>query len=178
VNDPLVVAQRLPSLAVRAMRAAIVRASGRGWLTPRALIDDALMRFEASAARAFGGSVRPALLFAQRDRIVRELRGFVDGRLAARLCALRRNQLVATGASAAPFDLIVRNRRGRSYGILFREVPADGRRLEMLRRIHAAWKTARTPVDGVLVYDFAGARARLVLDETGAQRMHGYLRAS
>ncbi len=176
--DPLLVAGRLPRLADRAMRSAIVRAVSRGRMTPRALIDDALVRFESAAARKCGSGVRPALLFAERDRIVRELRGFVDGKLAVRLGALRRDQLVAAAAAAAPFDLIVRNRHGRTYGVLFRRLPTDGRRLEVLQRVHAALKTARTPVDGVLLYDFVRSRARLVLDESGAERVHRYLRAS
>ncbi|MGA8839267.1 MAG: hypothetical protein WB491_02125, partial [Candidatus Aquilonibacter sp.] len=74
--------------------------------------------------------------------------------------------------------LVVRNRRGRLYGVVFRRLPRDGRRLSVLQRIRAAVQTAaRTPVDGVLVYDFSRGTA-LRLDQAGTQRMNRYLRAS
>jgi hypothetical protein len=177
--DPLLAADRLPRLAERAMRAAIVSALARGRMTPRALIDAALVGFEAAVMRHIGEGIRPALLFGERDRIVRELRGFIDGRLAARLGALHRRDLLALGRDAAPFDAIVRNRQGRSYAVVFRRLPRDGRRLELLRRIHvAAQMRTRTPVDGVLVYDFSAAAARLLLGQAGAEGVYRHLRAS
>lgn len=173
--DPLLAAKRLPRLAERAMRAAICTACTQVHMTPRSLVDGALVRFEAAARRA--GGVRPALLFAERDRIVRELRAFIDGRLAARLRALRRGDMLAIGRRAAPFDMLVRNRRGRVYALLFRRLPRDGRRLELFAKIRTAAKAARTPVDGVLLYDFSrGVVVRL--HQTGPQSVDRYLRAS
>lgn len=177
VMDPILAAGRLPRLAELAMRDAIVQALARGRLTPRALVDEALVRFEGAAARRIGSGIRPALLFAERDRIVRELRSFFDGRLSARLCALERRAFVALGAPAAPFDAIVKSRRG-SYGVVFRRLPADGRRLEVLRRARAALQKTRTPVDGVLLYDFVRSSAKLVLDQPGSDRVYRHLRAS
>jgi hypothetical protein len=174
--DALLAAERLPRLAERAMRAAIATCLAQQRMTPRALIDRALVVFESATSRL--GDVRPALLFSERDRIVSELRSFVEGRLAARLRALRRVDLVAAGSRAAPFDLVVRNRHGYLYGVVFRRLPRDGRRLTVLQRIRAAVQTAaRTPVDGVLVYDFSRGTA-LRLDQAGTQRMNRYLRAS
>jgi hypothetical protein len=174
--DPLLAAQRLPRLAERAMREAIAGALIDRRMTPRAIVDRALVTFEAAVARL--GAVRPALLFAERDRIARELRAFVDGRLAARLRALRREAIVATGAAAFPFDVVVRNRRGRAYAVVLRRLPRDGRRLALLQRIRASVETkTRIPVDGILVYDFSRGTA-VLLDQTGAQRVHRYLRAS
>lgn len=158
------------------MRAAIADALTNGQFTPRGVIDRALVSFEAAVARR--GSVRPALLFGERDRIVRELRAFVESRLAVRLRALRRRDVVAAGVAAAPFDALVRNRRGRTYAVVFRRLPGDGRRLAMLQRMRAAVQTeTRTPIDGVLVYDFSRATA-LRLDQAGAQCVYRHLRAS
>ncbi|HUA10231.1 MAG TPA: hypothetical protein VMA98_13270 [Candidatus Acidoferrales bacterium] len=175
MNDPILAAQRLPRLAQRAMRDAILRAVLAGHITPRAVVDPALLTFESAVERL--GGVRAPLLFAERDRIARELRAFVDGRLAARLRAVGKRGVAAAGRAAAPFDLLVRNRRGRICAIVFRRLPRDGRRLAMLQRVRAAVRTTtRTPVDGVLVYDFARGRA-LLLDQSGAQRVDRYLRA-
>jgi hypothetical protein len=176
--DPILAAGRLPRLAERAMREAILFALARRRCTPRALIDQALLRFERAAGRSATGAARPCVLFAERDRIVRELRAFIDSRLAARLAALHRRSLSATGRAAAPFDAIVRNRRGRTYGVVFRRVPPDGRRLELLRRAQTALEGAGTPVDGVLLYDFVRANAKLVLHQPRADRVDCYLRAS
>lgn len=160
------------------MRAAIARALIRGRMTPRALVDDALLRFETAAAQEIGVGIRPALLFSERDRIVRELRAFIDGRVAARLAGLRRASVLLAGRDAAPFDAIVRGRDGRAYAVLFRRLADDGRRLETMRRVRAAIQKAKTPVAGVLVYDFARGSARLVLDQAGAQSVDRHLRAS
>jgi hypothetical protein len=176
VMDPLLVASRLPLLGERAMRVAIARALSRGRLVVRTIIDDALIGFERLVVRESGVPVRTALLFAQRDRVARELRLFSESRLAARLSALRRTEIVALGRFAAPFDAVVRNGVGRRFGIFLRRLPRDGRRLELLRRMRATGQTSRTPVDGVLVYDFCGATVRL-LDQAGSQCCNGYLRA-
>jgi hypothetical protein len=174
--DPLLAAARLPRLAQRAMALAIAGAVSGGGMTPRALVDRALVTFEASVTRL--GAVRPTLLFAERDRIARELRVFVDGRLARRLRAQKPDALVAAGRAAAPFDVVVRNRRGATYAVVFRRLPRDGHRLVLLQRIRAVVQTTtRTPVDGVLVYDFSrGTTVRL--DQTRSQCVHRYLRAS
>ena len=87
VMDPLLAVSRLPKLAERAMRASVVAALERRRVTPRVLINDALMRFERAIQNEAPEGIRPALLFTERDRIVRELRGFIDGRVAARLAA-------------------------------------------------------------------------------------------
>ena len=161
--DPLLAANRLPKLAERAMRAAVLRAVASTRATPRALVDDALVRFERAVQREATDGVRPALLFAERDRIVRELRMFIEGRLAARLVALRGRDVIALGRDAAPFDAVVRGRRGGHYAIVFRRWPNDGRRLEMLRRArNAAEKYTTTALIGVVAYDFARGVARTV----------------
>lgn len=161
--DPLLAAAHLPKLAEQAARSAIVTSIERGRMTPRSLINDALVKFERHVQSEAPDGLRPALLFAERDRIVRELRGFIDGRLAARLAALRKRDVVAAGAEAAPFDLIVRNGRERCYGIVLRRLPGDGRRLDLLKRIQsAAAAYKKTPLSGVFVYDFASGSGRLV----------------
>jgi hypothetical protein len=177
VMDPLLAVERLPRLSERAMRAAIVTCLTQGQMTPRTIVDRALVTFEAGVLSRLG-CVRPALLFSERDRIVRELRSFLDGRLATRLRALRRADVVAAGRAAVPFDIVVRNRRGRLYAVVFRRLPRDGRHLPLLQRIRlASQTTTRTPVHGVLVYDFSRGNA-LLLGQAGTQRMHCDLRAS
>ncbi len=175
--DPLIVARHLPRIAERAMRAAICKGFANGRITARAIVGDALVGFEALVSREVGAGASSALLFAERNRIARELRAFVEGRLATRLGALRPRDILAVGTRAAPFDAIVRNRRGRRYGIVLRRLPRDGRRLELLGRMRVAAKTTRTPIDGVLIYDFGDASVRL-LDQAGAERVYGDLRAS
>jgi hypothetical protein len=160
------------------MRDAILDAVAHSRMTPRSLINDALVRFERTVQAEIADGVRPAALFSERDRIVRELRSFIDGRVSARLAALRRRDLIALGREAAPFDAIVRGRRGACYGLLFRRFPVDGRRLDALRSVHAALRKARTPLRGVLVYDFGSGLARLVLNDPGADRVYRDLRAS
>lgn len=147
------------------MRGAVTDALDRGRVTPRGVINDALVRFERDVQSEAPDGVRPALLFSERDRIVRELRGFIDGRLAARLAALRYRDVVAAGAHAAPFDAIVRNRFGEAYGIVLRRVPRDGSRLELIRRIAAsAERYRRVRLSGAVLYDFASGSARLLRD--------------
>jgi hypothetical protein len=151
------------------MRVAICVSLERGRVTPRALIDEALVRFERAVAIHVPDGVRPASLFAERDRIVRELHAFIGSRLAARLAALARRDLIAAGARAKPFDAIVRNRRGRYYGLAIRRVPNDGSRLEWLRQVAEAGAVIRKwPISGVLVYDLDDARTQRVDRNLGA----------
>lgn len=161
--DPLLAVSRLPKLAERAMRASVVGALERGRITPRGVINDALMRFERDVQREAPDGVRPALLFTERDRIVRELRGFIDGRLAARLASLRYRDIIATAGRCAPFDAVVRNRFGHAYALVLRRAPADGARLELIRRIATATQRySKVPLRGTLLYDFASGSARLI----------------
>lgn len=166
VMDPILVAQRLPKLSERAMREAIVaqslaRASRTRAASQRALADDALMRFEGFVKRAARDGVRPAVLFAERDRIVGELRRFLASRLASRLFAVRRADVVAVGREALPFDAIVHGRRGGVYGVVFRRLVRDGRRLETMRAVRrAAHEYAGADLRGVLVYDFTTGTIR------------------
>ncbi len=148
-------------------------------MTPRILVDEALQRFERAVGSAAPDGIRPSLLFAERDRIVRELGLFIQGRLSSRLAAVRRRDIVAAGRNAAPFDCIVRNRHGKNYAVVFRRLPSDGRRLEVLRSMRcAANRATKTPLSGVLVYDFTTGVARLLLDEPGADSVYRHLRAS
>ena len=164
--DPILAAQRLPKLAERAMRDAIVTLALSGEMggrnaTQRALANDALIRFERMVQRAAGDGIRPALLFAERDGIVRDLRTFAATRLASRLFAVRRRDVVAVGRDAGAFDALVRGRRGGVYGVVFRRLARDGRRLEAMRAIRVAarrWPGER--LRGVLVYDFAAGTVR------------------
>ena len=148
------------------MREAIVclslaRERGPAYPTQRARADDALVRFEHMVQRVARDGIRPALLFAERDRIVGELQAFVTGRLASRLFAVRRRDLVAVGREAVPFDAIVRGRRGGNYGVVFRRLVRDGKRLEAMRAIRSAARAYRgDDLRGVLVYDFATATVR------------------
>lgn len=177
--DALIAAKRLPRLAEMAMRNAVLAAMARGRMTPRTLVDDALIRFERAVGRHASSGVRPALLFAERDRVVTELRAFIAGRLSLRLAALQRRDIVALGRGAAPFDAIVRGPLGRCYGVVMRRLPKGGQRLEALRRIRMElYKEKRTPVAGILVYDFTTGVVRVLLDDSGAQRVDGHLRAS
>ena len=177
--DPLVAANRLPQIAEAAMRNAVLTGVARGNVTPRALVGDALIRFERAVGREAPAGIRPALLFAERDRVVRELGIFIGGRLAARLAALRRRDVVALGRGAAPYDAVVRNLRGDQYGIVLRRLPVDGRRLETLRDLRLAAASAkRTPLKGILVYDFSSGASRVLLDDPRPQRVDRDLRAS
>lgn len=161
--DPLLAADRLPILAENAMRAAVARQIASRRLAPRTLIDDALLRFEGEVSRMARDGVRPGLLFAERNRMVDELRRFIDSRLAARLFALRRGEVILCGPGAAPFEAIVRGRRGGVYGVALRRLRADGNRLVVLRTIRTAAQSHRRAVlAGALVYDFATGTHRLL----------------
>ncbi len=175
--DPLLAAERLPKLAERAMRAAVAAAAGRR-TAARALIDDALIRFERDVAQTAAAGIRPGLLFAERDRIVRELRAFLQTRLAVRLFALRPRDVVAAGLAAAPFDAIVRGRDGAAYAVTLRRCRPGATHLTALRATRAAALRWSTPLRGVLIYDLAGSSLRtLRLDESAAQGKHRDLRA-
>ncbi|MBV8375032.1 MAG: hypothetical protein JO302_05940 [Candidatus Eremiobacteraeota bacterium] len=160
--DPLLAAGRLPKLAERAMRDAILGGVAQARrLSHRVLVDDALLRFEGMVARAAPDGIRPAILFAERDRIVRDLGRFARSRLANRLFAIHRDDVAAIDDAARPFDAIVRGRRGGLYGVILRRLPSDGRRLESMRAMRGAATAYRQAhLLGVLVYDFATARVR------------------
>jgi hypothetical protein len=165
VIDSILQAQRLPALAERAMREAIVglreRAARGRAPTPRVLITDALIRFERLAQHIGGGSVRPSLLFAQRDGIARTLRTFSASELARRLYAVPKSDIVELGRQAAPFDAVVKGRGGRLYGLAFCGLASDGRRLESLRGLRQSARRHRAgPLEGVVVYDFASGSVR------------------
>lgn len=159
-------AQRLPALGERAMRQAIVAQSLDRWRerrppTPRHLIDDALTRFERFVRDFAGSGVRPALLFIERERIVAELSIFLRRRLAARLFAVPRSGVIAVGRDAGAFDALVRGRAGGAYGVVFRRLADDGRRLETIRTIRrTAAAYGATDLRGVLVYDFTAGTVR------------------
>jgi len=160
--DPLVAAQRLPRIADAAMRNALLGALGAGRRPAlSALVGAALVRFERAVQAKAPDGVRPALLFAQRDRILRGLRALTESRLASRLFAVRPRDLIAIGASAKPFDAIVRGRDGRAHAIVFRAIPKDGRKLELFRRIRSAAVTHKTAaIESVVVGDLEGGRSR------------------
>lgn len=164
--DPILAAKRLPKLSERAMREAIVSVSlarERGAAAgPRMLADDALVRFERLVRRA-GQPIRPALLFAERDRVLADLQTFVRGRLASRLFAVRRRDVVALGDSARPFDAVLYGRRGGLYGVVFRRLANDGKRLDAMRAIRNAARAYRGKgLRGVLVYDFGTGTIRML----------------
>jgi len=144
------------------MRDEIVAALRAGRMMPAPLTNGALVRFQRMVERS-GAGARAALVFGERDRIVRELRDFLAGPLSVRLSALHARDVLAGGRAAAPFDIIVRDRRGYAYGVVFRRLPDGGARLEALRRIrNALVRYTRAPLRGALVYDFHSGRARLV----------------
>lgn len=160
--DPLLAANLLPRLADLAMRraaAAALRVGKRPTL--RALVDDALVRFERCVQAKARDGVRPALLFTQRDRILTAMRAFLAARSTARLFALPARNVIAVGASAAPFDALVRGRDGRAHAVVFRAIPRDGRRLELFRRIRTAAARPRgEALASVVVFDLNGTPAR------------------
>jgi hypothetical protein len=75
---------------------------------------------------------------------------------------LRKRDVIAIGRAAAPFDAVVRGRRGGSYGVVFRRLASDGRRLDTMRTIQHAAQRARIgqPLRGILVYDFRSGTVR------------------
>ena len=145
------------------MRGAVAAALAAGRMSPRSLIGGALVRFERAVANEAPGGVRPSLLFAERDRIVTELGCFLRSRLLSRLVALRRRDLVAVGAAAAPFDALVRGRGSKLYAVLLRRLPTGGRRLEGFGRIRKAARSLGTHrCDGVVIYDLSTGRVTRV----------------
>ncbi len=137
------------------------RERGATFPTQRVLADDALIRFEGMVQRVARDGIRPALLFAERDRIVGELQAFVVSRLASRLFAVRRRDVAAVGQEAGPFDAVVRGRRGGNYGVVFRRLVRDGKRLEAMRAIRGAARAyGGGELRGVLVYDFTTGTMR------------------
>ena len=171
--DPFLAAGRLPKLAERAMRDAVVARLG----ARRSLVDDALTRFERFVEHLSADGIRPSVLFAERDRMVRELERFARSRLARRLFSVARRDVVATGREARPFDAIVRGRNGELYAVVVRRLPAQGRRLEALRSIRNALRVFSAPIRGAIVYDFTAATMRSLSAEAAAQSVHRDLRA-
>ena len=160
--DPLLAADTLPRLADLAMRRAIVAALRAGKRpTLPALVDEALVGFERCVQAKARDGVRPALLFAQRDRVLGAMRAFMALRSTARLFAVHARDVIATGRAAAPFDAVARGRDGRAHAIVIRAVPRDGRRLELFRRIRSGaglWRKER--LASVVVFDLNGGTAR------------------
>jgi hypothetical protein len=163
--DPLLAASRLPALADRAVRDTFVAtlASRRRSALP-ALVREALLRFERSVALKAPNGVRPSLLFAQRDRILRAIRRLWGAEVTARLFWIHRRDIVASGTSARPFDLIVRARDGALYAVVWRALPTDGRRLERLRaaRIWAKRGHRTGTLAGIVIVDLQTGLARVV----------------
>jgi hypothetical protein len=142
----------------RALLAALMR-HGRRQLGP--IVTEALAGFERMVERRIRGNARPALLFAQRNRIVRGLKAFLSSRSAARLFALPRRALVAAGSAASPFDSIVRGRDGRLHAVIFRSIPSDARRLELYRCTRTAANRAGGPaVATVTICNLEGGPSR------------------
>jgi len=166
--DPILAAKRLPKLSERAMREAVVamslaRTANSSPPKLYTITDDALIRFERIVRRLVPDGVRPALLFAERNRVARELQTFARGRLASRLFAVHRRDVVALGAAARPFDAVVRGRRDGLYGVVLRRLERDGRRLDAIRAIRSAARAYRGEgLRGVLVYDFASGSIRVL----------------
>jgi hypothetical protein len=168
--DPLLAAQRLPRIADAAMRNAVVAALASGKRpTLSALVGDALVRFERAVQLKTPDGIRPALLFAQRDRILRGLRGFLELRVAARLFGVRSRDLIAVGSAAKPFDAIVRGRDGHFHAVVLRAIPRDGRRLDLFRRIRVAARNCKAAViESIVVCDLDGGRSRRLRVEGGS----------
>lgn len=168
--DALAAAKRLPRVADAAMRNAVIAALASGRKpTLSALVGDALVRFERAVQLKTPDGVRPALLFAQRDRILRGLRAFFELRVATRLFAVRERDRIAIGSAAKPFDAIVRGRDGRFHAIVLRAIPRDGRKLDLFRRVRVAAQNCRTAViESVVVCDLDGGRSRRLRVEGGA----------
>lgn len=161
--DPLLAARRLPTLSDRAVRDAFVAALlSRRRPALASLVEEALLRFERAVQLQAGDGVRPALLFAQRDRIVRTMRVLCSSEITARLFSLHRRDVIATGSGARPFDVIVRASDGGLHAVLVRRLPPDGRRLERLRAARMCAKRPHRcgPLAGVVVVDLQTGTAR------------------
>jgi hypothetical protein len=164
VNDPVLAAKTLPELGEAAMRAAIAAAlSQRHPITERWLANEALVKFEASVQAKAAEGVRPALLFAERDRIVSELRRFAKSKLAARCFGVARRNVLAVGRTALPFDALVRGRDGAAYALTLRRLPSGPERLPVLPTAHTQTEGSwREPLRGVVTYDFRTGKTSVV----------------
>ncbi len=160
--DPLIAVLRLPRVADAAMRNAILTTIGRGRRPPAGeLVGEALVRFERAIQMKAPDGIRPALLFAQRDRILTGLRRFLELRIAGRLFAVRPRDIVAIGGGAKPFDVVVRGKDGKVHAVIFRAIPRDGRKLELFRRVRTAAQRYRAAtLESVIVCDLEGGRSR------------------
>ena len=183
--DPLLAAGRLPRLAQRSMRDAVcARLVVPGRAPARRLIDSALLRMERALERCGPASALAPLVFAERNRVVREMETFLTSRLAARLFALAPGRVVA-GAHAAPFDAIVGGRAGALYGIVMRRLEANASRLQTYQRVRTAAAAYDRVIAAVVVYDWSSGATRVVsaarrgdrLREAGAKRHDRDLRA-
>jgi hypothetical protein len=139
--------------------------------TERALANEALVRFEALVQGAAAEGVRPASLFAERDRIVSELRRFAGSKLAARCFNVARRNVLAAGDRAKPFDALLRGRDGAAYGLALRRLPAGADRLTALAnaRPQAGGPPAET-LRGIVTYDFRSGKTHVVRFERAARR--------
>jgi hypothetical protein len=165
VNDPVLLAKTLPQLGETAMRDAVrhVLLHRNRPPTVSALANEALVRFEALVQAAAAEGVRPAALFAERDRIVSELRRFASSRLASRCFGIARRNVLAAGAQARPFDAIVRGRDGAPYGLSLRRLPSGPERLAALPTVTPERTTGRGErISGVVTYDFRTGTTHVV----------------
>jgi hypothetical protein len=164
VNDPVLVAKTLPGLGEAAMRAAVAAAlAKRAPITERWLANEALVRFEASVQALASDGVRPSALFAERDRIVSQLRRFAKSKLAARCFSVARRNVLAAGRNALPFDALIRGRDGAPYALTLRRLPLGPERLAVLPTAHTpANGSWREPVRGVVTYDFQTGKTSVV----------------
>ncbi len=161
IMDPLQAAGRIPKIAQRSMRDAALAPTRRGDPPGRRLVEAALLGFERSVEREGLGIVERALLFAERDRMVREMSAFASSQLAARLFSLSADRILA-GSHAAPFDAVVSDRRGRRYGVVMRRLSKTSGRLEMYRRVREAAAAATQPIKAVVLYDWVSGATRVV----------------
>jgi hypothetical protein len=183
--DPLEAAGRLPHLAQRSMRDAVCAYLGVAGRAPaRRLIDSALIRMDRWLERGESAPGLAPLVFAERDRVVREMGTFLASRLASRLFALAPGRVMA-GAHAAPFDAIVGSRAGAFYGIVMRRLEANASRLQTYQRVRSAALACDRDIAAVVVYDWSSGATRVVsaarrgdrLREAGAKRHDRDLRA-
>jgi hypothetical protein len=131
--------------------------------TVSALANEALVRFESLVQSAAAEGVRPASLFAERDRIVSELRRFAGSRLASRCFGLARRNVLSAGRESRPFDAVIRGRDGDLYGLTLRRLTAGAARLAELPTVGAESVGGRgEPIRGVVTYDFRTGKTHVV----------------
>jgi hypothetical protein len=139
--------------------------------TERALANEALVRFEALVQAAAAEGVRPAALFAERDRIVSELRRFAGSKLAARCFSVARRNVLAAGERARPFDALLRGRDGAPYGLALRRLPAGADRLTALAGARPQGSGLESEAArGVVTYDFRSGKTHVVRFERNVRR--------